>query len=163
HLNPRATLFLHAREADKVVAHFFEAGAFAVELEALLGRAVEAQRDVLQPRCQQALRHLLVEERAISRKQRRGVVPLAVFDALEVAPAIIGMAALTATYRRFPFTNLVYGLIFIHSLILMLGGHYTYAKAPLGFWMQHIFHFSRNHYDRIGHFAQGFVPAMIAR
>ena len=82
---------------------------------------------------------------------------------LEVAPAIIGVAALAATYRRFPFTNLVYGLIFIHSLILMLGGHYTYAKVPLGFWMQDVFHFSRNHYDRIGHFAQGFVPAMIAR
>jgi putative membrane protein len=82
---------------------------------------------------------------------------------LEVAPAIIGVAALAATYRRFPFTHLVYGLIFVHSLILMLGGHYTYAKVPLGFWMQDIFHFSRNHYDRIGHFAQGFVPAMIAR
>ena len=73
------------------------------------------------------------------------------------------MAALAATYRRFPFTNLVYGLIFVHSLILMLGGHYTYAKVPLGFWMQDVFHFSRNHYDRLGHFAQGFVPAMIAR
>jgi len=82
---------------------------------------------------------------------------------LEVAPAILGVIALAATYRRFPFTNLVYGLIFIHSLILMLGGHYTYAKVPLGFWMQDVFHFSRNHYDRIGHFAQGFVPAMIAR
>ena len=83
--------------------------------------------------------------------------------ALEVAPAIIGIAALAATYRRFPFTNLVYGLILIHSLILMLGGHYTYAKVPLGFWMQDAFHFNRNPYDRIGHFAQGFVPAMIAR
>ena len=82
---------------------------------------------------------------------------------LEVAPAIIGIAVLAATYRRFPLTNLVYVLIFIHSLILMLGGHYTYAKVPLGFWMQDAFHFSRNHYDRIGHFAQGFVPAMIAR
>src|SRR5258708_3597897 len=82
---------------------------------------------------------------------------------LEVAPAIIGVAVLAATYRRFRFTNLVYGLIFVHSLILMLGGHYTYAKVPLGFWMQDTFHFSRNHYDRIGHFAQGFVPAMIAR
>ena len=82
---------------------------------------------------------------------------------LEVAPAIIGIAVLAATYRRFPFTNLVYVLILIHSLILMLGGHYTYAKVPLGFWMQNVFHFSRNHYDRIGHFAQGFVPAMIAR
>jgi putative membrane protein len=82
---------------------------------------------------------------------------------LEVAPAILGISALAATYRRFPFTNLVYALILIHSVILMLGGHYTYAKVPLGFWMQDLFHFSRNHYDRIGHFAQGFVPAMIAR
>lgn len=82
---------------------------------------------------------------------------------LEVAPAMIAIVVLTATYRRFTFTNLVYILILIHSLILMLGGHYTYAKVPLGFWMQDLFHFSRNHYDRIGHFAQGFVPAMIAR
>src|SRR5438876_12450374 len=81
---------------------------------------------------------------------------------LEVAPTIIGVAVLAATYRRFPFTNLVYGLIFIHSLILMLGGHYTYAKVPLGFWMQDVFHLSRNHYDRLGHFAHAFVPAMIA-
>src|SRR6266436_589324 len=76
---------------------------------------------------------------------------------LEVAPSIIGVAVLAATCRRFPFTSLVYTLILIHSLILMLGGHYTYAKVPLGFWMQDVFHFSRNHYDRIGHFAQGFV------
>src|SRR5260221_2014004 len=82
---------------------------------------------------------------------------------LEVAPAIIGVAVLAATYRRFPFTNLVYGFIFIHPVILIVGGHYTYAKVPLGFWMQDTFHFSRNHYDRIGHFAQGFVPAMSAR
>src|SRR5215470_5081107 len=82
---------------------------------------------------------------------------------LEVAPAIIGVAALAATYRRFPFTHLVYGLIFIHSLILMLGGHYTYAKVPLGFWMEDWFGFTRNNYDRIGHLAQGFVPAMLAR
>jgi putative membrane protein len=83
--------------------------------------------------------------------------------ALEVAPAILGVAALAATRRRFLFTPLVYSLIFVHSLILMLGGHYTYAKAPPGFWMQDVFHFTRNHYDRIGHVAQGFVPAMIAR
>ena len=82
---------------------------------------------------------------------------------LEVAPAMIAIVVLTATYRRFPFTNLVYVLILIHSIILMVGGHYTYAKVPLGFWMRDLFHFSRNHYDRIGHFAQGFVPAMIAR
>src|SRR5260221_7372262 len=81
---------------------------------------------------------------------------------LVVAPAIIGVVVLAATYRRFPFSNLVYGLIFIHSVILMVGGHYTYAKVPLGFWMQDTFYFSRNHYDRIGHFAQGFLRAMSA-
>jgi putative membrane protein len=83
--------------------------------------------------------------------------------ALEVAPVVLGIFALAATYQRFRLTNLVYGLIFVHALILMLGGHYTYAKVPLGFWMQDAFGFTRNHYDRIGHFAQGFVPAMIAR
>jgi len=83
--------------------------------------------------------------------------------ALEVAPAVFGIAVLAATRRRFPFSNLVYVLVFIHSIILMVGGHYTYAKVPLGFWMQDLWHFSRNHFDRIGHFAQGFVPAIIAR
>ncbi|HSP70034.1 MAG TPA: DUF2238 domain-containing protein [Bryobacteraceae bacterium] len=82
---------------------------------------------------------------------------------LEVFPAILGVAVLAVTYRRFPLTNLLYVLIFVHSLILMGGGHYTYARVPLGFWMQSTFHFTRNHYDRIGHFAQGFVPAIAAR
>jgi len=82
---------------------------------------------------------------------------------LEVFPIFIAVPLLAATFRRFPLTPLVYRLIFVHALILMLGGHYTYAKVPLGFWMQEIFGFSRNHYDRIGHFAQGFVPAIIAR
>jgi putative membrane protein len=82
---------------------------------------------------------------------------------LEVFPAVIGVAVLAITYRSFPLTNLLYGLIFVHSLILMGGGHYTYARVPLGFWMQDVFHFSRNHYDRIGHFLQGFVPAIAAR
>jgi putative membrane protein len=82
---------------------------------------------------------------------------------LEVLPAMIAIVVLCATYRRFPLTNLLYALILIHSMILMLGGHYTYERVPLGFWMQEVFHFSRNHYDRIGHFAQGFVPAMVAR
>jgi putative membrane protein len=82
---------------------------------------------------------------------------------LEVFPAVIGIGLLIASYRRFRLTNLLYGLIFVHSLILMLGGHYTYARVPLGFWMENIFGFTRNDYDRIGHFAQGFVPAMIAR
>ncbi|MDQ6799908.1 MAG: DUF2238 domain-containing protein [Acidobacteriota bacterium] len=82
---------------------------------------------------------------------------------LEVFPAIIGFAILAATYRRFPLTPLLYTLLIIHAAILILGGHYTYAEVPLGFWIQRVFHSTRNNYDRIGHFAQGFVPAMIAR
>jgi putative membrane protein len=82
---------------------------------------------------------------------------------LEIFPAILGTAALIATRERFRLTNLLYLLIFVHALILLVGGHYTYAQVPLGFWMQDAFGFTRNHYDRIGHFAQGFVPAMIAR
>jgi putative membrane protein len=82
---------------------------------------------------------------------------------LEVAPIFVAVPLLVATARRFPFTPLAYRLIFVHALILMLGGHYTYAEVPLGFWMERIFGFTRNHYDRIGHFAQGFVPAVIAR
>ena len=83
--------------------------------------------------------------------------------ALEVAPAVIGIAVLLITYRRFPLTTLLYSLIFVHSLILMVGGHYTYERVPLGFSMERTFGFARNHYDRIGHFAQGFVPAIAAR
>ena len=82
---------------------------------------------------------------------------------LEVFPIFIAVPILLATRHRFPLTPLVYRLIFVHALILMLGGHYTYAEVPLGFWMQEWFGFARNHYDRIGHFAQGFVPAMVAR
>jgi putative membrane protein len=82
---------------------------------------------------------------------------------LEVAPVLIGAPILVATYRRFPLTPLTYRLLFLHALILMLGGHYTYARVPLGFLMQEMFGFARNHYDRIGHFAQGFIPAMLAR
>jgi putative membrane protein len=82
---------------------------------------------------------------------------------LEVAPVLIAAPLLFATARRFPLTHLVYGLIAIHALILILGGHYTYAKVPLGYWLQELFDFARNPYDRIGHFAQGFVPAIIAR
>ena len=82
---------------------------------------------------------------------------------LEVFPAILGSAAMIATYRKFPLTNLLYSLIFVHALILMVGGHYTYAEVPLGYWMEDWFGFTRNHYDRIGHFAQGFVPAVAAR
>lgn len=82
---------------------------------------------------------------------------------LEVFPAIIGAVILAATHRRFRFTPLVYTLIALHMVILMIGGHYTYAEVPFGNWIRDYFGLSRNHYDRLGHFAQGFVPAMIAR
>lgn len=82
---------------------------------------------------------------------------------LEVFPAIIGIALLLATRKRFPLTPLLIALLFVHGAILIVGGHYTYALVPLGFWMQDAFGFTRNHYDRIGHFAQGFVPAILAR
>ena len=82
---------------------------------------------------------------------------------MEVAPILIGVPILVSTYRRFPLTPLLYRLIFVHAVILMVGGHYTYAEVPLGFWMQRAFGLARNHYDRIGHFAQGFVPAILAR
>jgi putative membrane protein len=82
---------------------------------------------------------------------------------LEVAPILVALPVLLATYRRFPLTPLAYRLILLHACILMLGGHYTYAEVPLGFWMRDVFGFARNHYDRIGHFAQGFVPAILAR
>lgn len=82
---------------------------------------------------------------------------------LEVFPAMIGIAILVSTYHRFTFTTLCYLLIAIHMVILMVGGHYTYAQVPLFDWIRDMLGFSRNHYDRVGHFAQGFVPAMIAR
>jgi putative membrane protein len=82
---------------------------------------------------------------------------------LEIAPILVAVPILVATRRRFPLTPLAYRLIFLHACILMLGGHYTYARVPLGFWMRDLFGFARNHYDRIGHFAQGFVPAIVAR
>lgn len=82
---------------------------------------------------------------------------------LEVFPALIGLAALALTYPRFQFTTLVYTLITLHCCILFAGGHYTYAEVPLGNWARDFFHLARNDYDRLGHFAQGFVPALIAR
>jgi len=82
---------------------------------------------------------------------------------LEVAPILIGVPILLATCRRFRLTPLAYRLIFIHALILMLGGHYTYARVPLGFWVQDLFDLARNHYDRVGHLAQGFIPAILVR
>ncbi len=82
---------------------------------------------------------------------------------LEVAPVLIGAAALVFTYRLFPMSRLVYRLLFVHALILIVGAHYTYARVPLGFWIQDALEFSRNPYDRIGHLAQGFIPAILAR
>jgi putative membrane protein len=82
---------------------------------------------------------------------------------LEIFPILIGVPILVATYRRFPLTTLVYTLLAVHALILVLGGHYTYARVPLGFWAQDLFGFARNHYDRLGHFAQGFIPAILVR
>jgi putative membrane protein len=82
---------------------------------------------------------------------------------MEVLPVFIAVPVLAFTRARFPLTSLVYILILMHAIILMVGGHYTYARVPLGFWLQEWFDFSRNHYDRIGHLAQGFIPAMVAR
>jgi putative membrane protein len=82
---------------------------------------------------------------------------------MEVAPVVIGLPIMIATWRRFPLTPLLYRLIFVHALILILGGYYTYARVPLGFWFADLFDLSRNHYDRLGHLAQGFVPAILAR
>ncbi len=82
---------------------------------------------------------------------------------LEVFPILIGLPILVLTHRRFPLSGLVYSLIVLHSLILSVGGIYTYAKVPFGFWLQDWFGFARNHYDRIGHFAQGFIPALLTR
>ncbi|MBI5217208.1 MAG: DUF2238 domain-containing protein [Ignavibacteriae bacterium] len=82
---------------------------------------------------------------------------------LEVFPALIGIAILIYTYNRFRFTNLTYTLILLHSMILFVGGHYTYAEVPLFDWLRDLFHQTRNNYDKVGHFAQGFVPAIIAR
>lgn len=82
---------------------------------------------------------------------------------LEVAPVLIAVPILVATYRRFPLTPLLYRLLAIHALILIVGGHYTYAEVPAGIWVRDALGLARNHYDRLGHFAQGFVPAMVAR
>jgi putative membrane protein len=82
---------------------------------------------------------------------------------LEVAPILIALPIFVATRRRFPLTPLLTVLLAVHAAILAVGGHWTYAEVPLGFWMERAFGFGRNHYDRIGHFAQGFVPAILAR
>src|SRR5215510_2607529 len=82
---------------------------------------------------------------------------------LEVFPALLALLALALTYSRFQFTTFVYALIFLHACILFVGGHYTYAEVPLFNWIRDHFHLARNDYDRLGHFAQGFVPALVAR
>ena len=82
---------------------------------------------------------------------------------LEVVPVLIGIPILFFTFKRFPLTPLTYRLLTIHALILILGGHYTYARVPLGYWVQDLFDLSRNHYDRLGQLAQGFVPAILIR
>jgi putative membrane protein len=82
---------------------------------------------------------------------------------LEVLPALIGFIVLAATRHRFPLTRLAYVLILFHSVILMVGGHYTYAEVPLFDWIRDSFELERNNYDKVGHFVQGFVPAIIAR
>ena len=82
---------------------------------------------------------------------------------LETVPVMIGVVLILATWRRFPLTPLLCWLIAFHSLILILGGHYTYAHVPLGNWLRDVLALDRNPYDRIGHFAQGFVPAILTR
>jgi putative membrane protein len=82
---------------------------------------------------------------------------------MEVIPALVGLVVLFMTRQRFPLTELVYLLILIHAVILMVGGHYTYAEVPLGDWLSDLSGGDRNNYDKLGHLAQGFIPAMIAR
>jgi putative membrane protein len=82
---------------------------------------------------------------------------------LEVGPVVVGIPLLLWLRPRFPFTPLLYRLLFIHACIVMLGGHYTYAQVPLGDWVRDWFDLSRNNYDRLGHLAQGFIPAILMR
>lgn len=82
---------------------------------------------------------------------------------LEVAPAVAAAIVLFATHRRFPLTRLAYMLILVHCVILMVGGHYTYAEVPAGEWVRELFDPPRNNYDKLGHIAQGFIPAIVAR
>lgn len=82
---------------------------------------------------------------------------------LEVLPIFIAIPLVGTTHKRFPLTPLLYCLLFAHALVLMAGGAYSYARVPLGFWIEHALDLGRNPYDKIGHFFQGFVPAMIAR
>jgi putative membrane protein len=82
---------------------------------------------------------------------------------LETFPIMIALPIILLTYKRFTLTNLAYTLVAIHAIILMFGGHYSYSKVPLGFWMENWFGWTRNNYDKIGHFMQGFGPAICSR
>lgn len=82
---------------------------------------------------------------------------------MEVAPVLITLPLMAVTWRRYPLTTLLYALIFAHALVLIAGGAYSYARVPLGFWMADVLGTTRNPYDKVGHFMQGFVPAMVAR
>lgn len=82
---------------------------------------------------------------------------------LEAAPVVIGVAVLLGVYRRFKLTTLAYVLIWLHAIVLLVGAHYTYARMPVFNWIRDAFELSRNHYDRLGHIFQGFVPAIVAR
>ena len=82
---------------------------------------------------------------------------------LEVLPVLIGIMVLVYIYPRFQFSNFVYTLLWLHAIILIVGGHYTYAEMPLFNWLRDSFDLGRNYYDRLGHFAQGFIPAMVTR
>jgi len=82
---------------------------------------------------------------------------------LEIAPILIALPVFILTHQRFEFTRLAYVLMLVHAIILLIGGHYTYAEVPLFNWLRDAFDLARNYYDRVGHFAQGFVPAIIAR
>ena len=82
---------------------------------------------------------------------------------LEVFPALVGLVLILTTFRRFPLTRLAYWLVLAHCVILMIGGHYTYAEVPWFNWLRDALHWQRNNYDKVGHFAQGFIPAILAR
>jgi putative membrane protein len=82
---------------------------------------------------------------------------------LEVFPVMIALPLLLFTYKRFPFSRLAYGLMLVHAIILLIGGHYTYAEMPLFNWLRDVNGWDRNYYDRLGHVAQGFIPAIVAR
>ncbi|RYY37485.1 MAG: DUF2238 domain-containing protein [Sphingobacteriaceae bacterium] len=82
---------------------------------------------------------------------------------LEVFPAVIGFVMLLITYKRFTFTYFTYVMVLLHCYILFMGGHYTYAEVPPFNWLKDVLHQSRNNYDKVGHFAQGFIPAIIVR